>query len=187
MIMSRNDRVQEVPFMVKSFERLQLRPPQQVLLAAAWQMWGRSRRTQDRRLLAASQPLARLARPHDLTRPWHTCPHGGPAAVEAARGPGEACLCPACGDRLAPRLLGVGAHVHAARAVRQLRSFQDRDAAAIATVVNAVCMPGVFLTAEQLAAQMHVSIEAKMPVADWLNLCRLADEDLKQRVLFSGL
>lgn len=176
---------------MRSFQRLHLQRSQQVLLAATWQMWVRSRRSQDGRLRSAAQPLSHLARMQDITPPWQPQPHSAalapPAACTCSGAPGR--LCPACATRLSTRLLGVSvkAHAHGAQAVRQLRSFQDRDAAAVAAVVGAVSMPGVVLSAGQLATQMYVSVEAKVQAADWLQLCQVADADLKQRDVFQGL
>lgn len=178
--------------MVQSFLKLRLSRPQQVLLAATWQMWVRNRRSQDGRLRAILHPLGSLLNENHIITPWQPHPHGGAAAAAGSAcgdGHGACCVCPACAHRLSKRLLGVSmkAHAHAAQAARQLRAFQEHDSASVAAVVNAVRMPGAFLSAEQVAAQMHVSIEAKVPVADWLQLCQMADADLKQRDVFQGL
>lgn len=178
--------------MVPLFEKLQLTRPQQVLLAATWQMWVRNRRSQDGRLRAILQPLGSLVNENHVVHPWQPHPH---CSVTAAAGAtycddvGDCCICKACAHRLSRRLLGVSmkAHAHAAQAARQLHAFQEHDAASVAAVINAVRMPGAFLSAEQVACQMYASIEAKMPTVDWLQLCQTADADLKQRDIFRGL
>lgn len=195
--------VQEVPCGGLGFERLRLSRPQQVLLAGAWRMWVRNRRAHDHRLHTALEPLSRVACVQHIHPPWLAGQHGGPTPARSrclgpvvlellrggVAGPNACCVCSACAHRLSRRLLGVSmdAQASVAAALRQLRAFQARDIASVAAVINAVCMPGVFLTAEQIASQMLASIEAKIPETDWLNVCRTADCDLTRRSLMAGL
>lgn len=181
--------MQGVSFVAKCFGRLQLTHAQQVKLASVWQMWRRNRQAYDSRVSAALTSLAGLAcTPPGACRARPDAPilDAPDAAMHAEA---AYCLCAACARRLARRLLGVSvrAHSHAALALRRLHVFQDLDCAGVAAVVQAVCLPTVFLSPEQIAHQMQLSIEHRMPPPDWLLLCKMADEELKSRTAFESL
>eukprot|EP00892_Ulva_mutabilis_P001037 jgi/Ulvmu1/10934/UM007_0113.1 len=184
----------EIPFMVKCFERLQLSHSQQVRLAAMWQMWRRSRRSYDSRLEAAMEPLSHLACSPPAPCATHAAHPAHGSAAFAPPSPAEhaasvCCECCACAMRMSKRLHGASmrVHSHSALALRRLRAFQEHDSACVAAVLQAVCMPGVLLSAEQITQQMQMSVEMQRPHPDWLQLCEMADEDLKRRSTFHAL
>eukprot|EP00892_Ulva_mutabilis_P004979 jgi/Ulvmu1/2853/UM145_0008.1 len=182
------------------FQDLQLQRGQQQQLAALWQLWKQSRSSLDAKFRAALEPLLKISTIADVAARC-PCAHRVGTVDSAAVDPGRDvlphaapmwatdgfCACAACSQRLSRRVLGASAAAHstAGAVMRRLRDVLNRDGAAFTALMQTAGVPGLLLSAKQVAQHMPLAVQHGVPFVDWLLVCRIAHEDLNRRVLMA--